>query len=115
VTDPKEIAKAFEEREVSLPGLKQYLKDKFESDSIRDLLTELGNGGFTLTASRDEGSLWVSPRDRLTPEQVELIKLHKHQIIEACHDWEYVKTGKFQCDRHVFEFAREYWELADAR
>jgi hypothetical protein len=108
-TRAEELKEAFAEREQTLPGLKDYLVEKYQNEQIFNLLVELSNRGATLRATADEQHMYVSPKEILTPELSEQIKLHKAAIVRAMLDIEYVKTGVIQCPRHVFEFAQEHW------
>lgn len=106
-----ELKEAFSARKQELPGLREYLRAKYENEQIYNLLVGLSNRGATLRATPDEHNLYVSPKEILTPELADLIRFHKAAIIRAMLDLEYVKTGKLQCERHVFEFAKKYWRV----
>ena len=79
---------------------------------VGDTLYAISEAGLTLTASKTENVLRAYPAKRLTPELAAAIKEHKAEIIRIMReDEEMRRTGIIQCERQVFELAREFFGL----
>jgi hypothetical protein len=77
-----------------------------------DVLFAIAEAGLTLKAGQGEDILKVYPAEKLTPELVAAIREHKAEIIKIMReDEEMCRTGLIQCDRQVFELAREHFGL----
>lgn len=101
---PEEIAEAFEKREKEIPGIRAELRGRYENQEIYELLAELSEHGIGLRCNSDgEEKLWARPRNKLTPELAAGIRRHKVTIVRAMQDMEFVRTGKIQCARQIFE------------
>jgi len=104
----QEIAEAFRQREEELPGIRSELRARYQDQEIYELLVELSERGIGLRCNSDgEEKLWARPRKNLTPELAAGIRRHKVQIVRAMQDMAFVRTGKIQCARQVFEIKQE--------
>jgi hypothetical protein len=80
--------------------------------NVGDTLYAISEAGLTLTASETRDILKAYPAKRLTPELAAAIKEHKADIIRIIREDEEVRrTGIIQCERQVFELAREFFGL----
>ena len=80
--------------------------------NVGDTLYAISEAGLTLTASKSENTLKVYPAEKLTPELAAAITEHKADIIRIMRkDEEMRRTGIIQCERQVFELAREHFGL----
>jgi hypothetical protein len=80
--------------------------------SAGDVLFAAAQAGLTLEASMIEDTLKAYPAARLTAELATAIKEHKAAILQVLReDEEMRRTGIIQCERQVFEMAREYFGL----
>jgi hypothetical protein len=80
--------------------------------NVGDTLYAISEAGLTLTASKTEDILKAYPAANLTPELAVAIKEHKADIVRITREDEEVRrTGIIQCDRQVFELAREFFGL----
>jgi RNase P/RNase MRP subunit POP5 len=80
--------------------------------NVGDTLYAISEAGLTLAASKTKDTLKAYPAANLTPELAGAIKEHKADIIRIMReDEEMRRTGIIQCERQVFEMAREYFGL----
>jgi RNase P/RNase MRP subunit POP5 len=78
--------------------------------NVGDTLYAISEAGLTLTASKTEDTLKAYPAANLTPELAAAIKEHKAGIIRIMREDEEIRrTGIIQCERQVFEVAREFF------
>jgi hypothetical protein len=81
---------------------------------VGELLYRISEAGITLTCGRTEDRLNAKPTSALTPELIEGIKEHKKEIIRIKReDEEMRRTGRIQCERQVFDLAREFFDDAE--
>jgi TubC N-terminal docking domain len=81
---------------------------------VGELLYRISEAGITLTCGRIEDRLNAKPTSALTPELIEGIKEHKMEIIRIKReDEEMRRTGIIQCERRVFDLAREFFDDAE--
>ena len=79
---------------------------------VGDTLYAISEAGLALTATKSEEILKAYPAKRLTPELAAAIKEHKADIIRIVReDDEMRRTGIIQCERQVFELAREFFGM----
>jgi hypothetical protein len=84
--------------------------------SLGDVLFAISEAGLTLKASKTEDTLKVYPAENVTPELAAAIMEHKAEIIRVLReDEEMSRTGRIQCERQVFELAREFFGLDDSK
>ena len=82
--------------------------------SVGDILLAISTAGLTLTASKTEDILKVSPAENITPELAAAIREYKDDIIHIVReDEEMRRTGIIQCERQVFELASESFRAND--
>jgi hypothetical protein len=75
-------------------------------------LHAISEAGLTVTASKTEGTLKVSPAGGISPELAAAIRAHKEDIMRIVReDEEMHRTGVIQSERQAFEMAREYFGL----
>jgi RNase P/RNase MRP subunit POP5 len=80
--------------------------------NVGDTLYAISEAELTLTASKPEDILKAYPAANLTPELAAAIQKHKAGIIRIMReDEEMRRTGIIQCERQVFELAREFFSL----
>jgi hypothetical protein len=80
--------------------------------NVGDTLYAISEAGLTLTAYKTENALKAYPATNLTPELAAAIKEHKADILRIMReDEEMRRTGIIQCERQVFELAREFFGL----
>jgi hypothetical protein len=80
--------------------------------NVGDTLYAVAEAGLTLKTSMTKDTLKAYPAENITPELAAAIKEHKAFIIRILReDEEYRRTGIIQCERQVFEMAREYFGL----
>jgi hypothetical protein len=78
---------------------------------VGELLYRTTQAGITLTVKL-EGLLNAKPTAALTPELIAELEEHKQEIIQILlEDAEYERTGILQCERQVFDLAREHFGL----
>jgi hypothetical protein len=80
--------------------------------NVGDTLYAISEAGLTLTANKPQDTLKAYPAVNLTPELAAAIKEHKTDIIRIMReDEEMRRTGIIQCERQVFELAREFFGM----
>jgi hypothetical protein len=80
--------------------------------NVGETLYAASEAGLSLKASKTKDVLTAYPAERLTPQLAAAIKDHKADIIRIMReDEEMRRTGVLQCERHVFELAREHFGL----
>jgi len=80
--------------------------------NVGDTLYAISEAGLTLTANKTQDTLKAYPAVNLTPELAAAIKGHKTDIIRIMReDEEMCRTGIIQCERQVFELAREFFGM----
>ena len=80
--------------------------------NVGDTLYAISEAGLTLTANKTQDTLKAYPAVNLTPELAAAIKGHKTDIIRIMReDEEMRRTGIIQCERQVFELAREFFGM----
>ena len=78
--------------------------------NVGDTLYAISEAGLTLTANKTQDTLKAYPAVNLTPELA--IKEHKADILRITRDDEEMRrTGTIQCERQVFELAREFFGM----
>ena len=77
---------------------------------VGELLYRIGECGVTLRCGRTENCLHYSPPGALPPALVAALKGHKQEVIRILReDEEFERTGIIQCERQVFDLAREHF------
>ena len=77
---------------------------------VGELLYQIDERGVTLQCARTEDLLRYAPAGALPPDLVAELKEHKSEIIRILReDEEYCRTGIVQCERQVFDLAREHF------
>ena len=77
---------------------------------VGELLYRIAQQGVTLRCGRTEDRLHYTPAGTLPPALIAELKAHKQEVIQILReDDEYRRTGIIQCERQVFEMAREYF------
>ena len=77
---------------------------------VGELLYQVDKHGVTLRCGWDEDSLHYTLAGVLPPDLVAELKEHKLEVIQILReDEEYRRTGIIQCQRQVFDLAREYF------
>lgn len=80
--------------------------------NVGDTLYAISEAGLTLTANKTQDTLKAYPAVNLTPEVAAAIKEHKADILRITReDEEMRRTGTIQCERQVFELAREFFGM----
>ena len=70
--------------------------------------------GFDLACGKTEDRLHYAPTGSLPPNLVAELKAHKPEVIQILReDEEYRTTGIIQCERQVFDLARDYFREDD--
>ena len=76
---------------------------------VGELLYQIAKHDITLRCGWMEDRLHYTPCGALPPELVAELKEHKQEIIQTLReDEEYRQTGIIQCERQVFDLARNY-------
>ena len=77
---------------------------------VGELLYQVDKHGVTLRCGWTEDRLHYTPAGALPPDLVAELKKHKPEVIQILReDEEYRRTGIIQCERQVFDLAREYF------
>jgi hypothetical protein len=77
---------------------------------VGELLYRIAERGATLRCGRTEDHLHYAPAGALPRELVAELKKHKQVVIQMLReDDEYRQTGILQCERQVFDLAREHF------
>ena len=77
---------------------------------VGELLCQIAEQGVTLRCPQTEDRLHFAPTGALPPHLVAELKEHKRQVIQILReDEECRRTGVIQCERQVFDLAREYF------
>jgi len=77
---------------------------------VGELLSQIAEKGVTLQCGQTEDRLQYAPAGALPPNLIAELKEHKPEIIQILREDEaYHRTGIIQCERQVFEMAREYF------
>jgi len=77
---------------------------------VGELLCQIAEQGVTLQCGKSENRLHYTPAGALPPNLVAELKEHKTEVIQILReDEEYRRTGIIQCERQVFELARDYF------
>jgi TubC N-terminal docking domain len=77
---------------------------------VGELLYQIDKLGITLRCGWSEDRLHYAPCGALPPELVAKLKEHKQQVIRILREDEnYRRTGIIQCERQVFDLARDYF------
>jgi hypothetical protein len=78
---------------------------------VGELLFRVAEHGVTLRCGWTEDRLHYTPAGALPPNLVAELREHKPEVIQILReDEEYHRTGVIQCERQVFDLAREYFE-----
>ena len=81
---------------------------------IGELLFQIAEQGVTLRCGKTEDRLHYTPAGALSPNLVAELKTHKPEVIQILReDEEYRRTGIIQCERQVFDLARDYFKEDD--
>jgi hypothetical protein len=74
---------------------------------VGELLCQIAEQGVTLRCAHTENRLHFAPAGALPPHLVAELKEHKREVIQILReDEEYRRTGIIQCERQVFDLAR---------
>ena len=77
---------------------------------VGELLCQIAEQGVTLQCDKTEDRLRYTPAGALPPNLVAELKEHKPELIQILReDEEYRRTGIIQCERQVFDLARDYF------
>jgi hypothetical protein len=77
---------------------------------LGELLCQIAKLGVTLQCGKNEDRLHYTPAGALPPNLVAELKEHKPEVIQILReDEEYRLTGIIQCERQVFDLARDYF------
>ena len=77
---------------------------------VGELLYQIAEHGVTLRCGRSEDFLHYAPAGGLPPDLVAELKEHKPEVIRILReDEEYCRTGIVQCERQVFDLARNHF------
>ena len=77
---------------------------------VGELLCQITEKGVTLRCGKSEDRLHYTPAGALPPSLVAELKEHKPEVIQILReDEEYRRTGIIQCERQVFDLARNYF------
>jgi hypothetical protein len=83
---------------------------------VGELLYQISERSVMLQCARTGDRLHYSPKGTLEPELLNELRAHKQEIIKILReDEEMRKTGIIQCERQVFELAREYFGNEDGK
>ncbi len=78
--------------------------------NVGELLCQIDQHGVTLRCEQTEDRLHYAPAGALPQDLVAELKQHKHEVIQVLkEDEEYRRTGIIQCERQVFDLARDYF------
>ena len=77
---------------------------------VEELLCQIAEQGVTLRCGQAEDRLHYTPAGALPPNLVAQLKDHKPEVIQILReDEKYRRTGIIQCERQVFDLARNYF------
>jgi hypothetical protein len=77
---------------------------------LGQLLCQIAKQGVILQCGKTEDRLHYTPAGALPPNLVAELKEHKPEVIQILReDEEYRRTGIIQCERQVFDLARDYF------
>jgi hypothetical protein len=77
---------------------------------LGELLCQIDQRGVTLRCDKTADRLHYTPAGALPPNLVAELKEHKPEVIQILReDEEYLRTGVIQCERQVFDLARDYF------
>jgi hypothetical protein len=77
---------------------------------VEELLYRVAKHGVTLRCDRSEERLHYAPTGALPPDLLAGLQEHKLTIIRILReDEEFRQTGIVQCERQVFELARDHF------
>jgi hypothetical protein len=83
---------------------------------VGELLCQIAEQGVTLRCGQTEDCLHYTPAGTLPPNLVAELKEHKPEVIQILReDEEYRRTGIIQCERQVFDLARDYYFREDGK
>ena len=83
---------------------------------VGELLYRIAEHGVTLRCGRTEDRLHYTPAGALPSELVAELKARKREVIQILRDdEEYQRTGIIQCERQVFDLARDYYFGEDGK
>jgi len=75
-----------------------------------ELLCQIAQQGVTLRCDKTGDRLHYAPAGALPPILMAELKEHKPEVIQILReDEEYWRTGIIQCERQVFELAKDYF------
>ena len=75
---------------------------------VGELLYRIAEHGVSLRCGRVENRLHYAPTGALPPNLVTELKEHKPEVIQILREDEaYRRTGILQCERQVFDLARD--------
>ena len=78
---------------------------------VGELLYQVAEHRVTLRCGRTEDRLHYTPAGDLPPHLLKELKEHKLEVIQILReDEEYLQTGIIQCERQVFDLARNCFE-----
>jgi hypothetical protein len=78
--------------------------------NVGELLCQIDQHGVTLRCEQTEDRLHYTPAGALPQDLVADLKKHKQEVIQILReDEEYRRTGIIQCERQVFDLARDYF------
>lgn len=90
------------------------LEERAAEREIYDLLTSISNRGVSLRWEAATDRLIANPGSRLNGKHKEMLAKHKARIVAAMKEWKrreedrvYQRTGVIQCERQVFDIAKE--------
>ena len=77
---------------------------------VGELLYRIAEQGVSLRCGRTEDRLHYTPAGALPPELVAELKARKQEVIQILREDEEARlTGVIQCERQVFDLARDYF------
>lgn len=77
---------------------------------VGELLYQIAEQGVTLRCGHSEDRLHYTPPGALSQSLVAELKEHKQEVIRILReDEEYLRTGVIQCERQVFDLARNHF------
>jgi hypothetical protein len=83
---------------------------------LGELLCQIAEQGVILQHDKTEDHLHYTPAGALPSNLVTELKENKPEIIQILReDEEYRRTGIVQCERQVFDLARDYYFREDGR
>ena len=78
--------------------------------NVGELLCQIDQHSVTLRCNPTEDCLHYTPAGALPQDLVAELKKHKGEVIQILkEDEEYLRTGIIQCERQVFDLARDYF------